>query len=111
MNENQKCYSCKWRRDCVGSAHSRCTHPAVGAEGSDPLGELLAIFASVGRTEPVIAQAATKLNIRGRAHGIAHGWFNWPWNFDPVWLENCDGFEDRNPADVTAEQPPRRQEE
>jgi len=20
-------------------------------------------------------------------------WFIWPVNFDPVWLENCDGFE------------------
>jgi hypothetical protein len=26
------------------------------------------------------------------------GWFVWPLNFDPVWLENCDGFSD-NEAD------------
>jgi len=34
-----------------------------------------------------------KLNIKGNSHGIASGWFNFPYNFDPVWLENCDGYE------------------
>ena len=38
--------------------------------------------------------AATRaLNIRAAARGIAGGWFVWPVNFDPVWLENCDGFQ------------------
>lgn len=38
-------------------------------------------------------------NLPGDAHscckhpnGIKNGWFFWPLNFDPVWLENCDGF-------------------
>ena len=30
---------------------------------------------------------------KGNAHGIRHGWFRWPYNFDPLWLEACDGFE------------------
>ena len=33
------------------------------------------------------------LNVTGSPHGVRHGWFNWPWNFDPIWLEQCDGFE------------------
>jgi len=36
-----------------------------------------------------------ELNIRGNPHGIKRGWFSWPYNFDPVWLENCDGFEEK----------------
>lgn len=32
------------------------------------------------------------------AHGVRSGWFMWPLNFDPVWLESCDGFSD-DPAD------------
>src|SRR3990167_11061705 len=36
-----------------------------------------------------------ELNIRGNPHGIKHGWFSWPYNFDPIWLENCDGFEEK----------------
>jgi hypothetical protein len=23
---------------------------------------------------------------------MRNGWFCWPFNFDPVWLEACDGF-------------------
>lgn len=32
-------------------------------------------------------------SVSGNKHGIRMGWFAWPWNFDPVWLEKCDGFE------------------
>jgi hypothetical protein len=30
--------------------------------------------------------------VEGHAHGIAKGWFFWPYNFDPVWLVSCDSF-------------------
>lgn len=29
---------------------------------------------------------------KGHPHGIKSGWFSWPLNFDPVWLESCNGF-------------------
>lgn len=35
----------------------------------------------------------TTLNIKADPTGIKKGWFNFPFNFDPVWLDNCDGFE------------------
>lgn len=35
---------------------------------------------------------------KGNSHGIRNGWFMWPLNFDPTWLESCDGFSD-NPED------------
>jgi len=25
--------------------------------------------------------------------GIRNGWFIWPINFDPIWLEQCTGYE------------------
>ena len=34
-----------------------------------------------------------KANVEGNNYGIRSGWFLWPFNFDPVWLESCDGFE------------------
>ena len=34
-----------------------------------------------------------KATVVGNKHGIENGWFFWPFNFDPVWLESCDGFE------------------
>jgi len=32
--------------------------------------------------------------IKGNEMGIRKGWFNWPLNFDPTWLQDCDGFSD-----------------
>jgi len=87
------CYECKYRGDVPGDAHSCCRHPSTRSDTSDPLGQLMAIFAGVGRVPPVEGESSIDLNIRGSAHGVRNGWFNWPWNFDPVWLENCDGFE------------------
>lgn len=29
----------------------------------------------------------------GDEHGVKNGWFFHPFNFDPVWLRYCDGFE------------------
>ena len=34
----------------------------------------------------------------GNPIGINNGWFRWPFNFDPVWLQSCEGFSD-NPKD------------
>lgn len=39
--------------------------------------------------------ANTEATVKGDPHGIRSGWFMWPFNFDPTWLEACDGFEAR----------------
>jgi hypothetical protein len=83
------CYTCEYRREVAGSAHSKCAHPSIGE--SDPMEELMAIFASVQRVPAVIGDTK-ELNVVGSPHGIRNGWFNWPYNFDPVWLEECDGY-------------------
>jgi len=86
------CFKCKHRGKVPGSAHSRCNHPSTKeATENNPMLGVLAIFASVGRGQAI--QLDTGLNIKGDSHGIEKGWFNWPFNFDPLWLENCDGFE------------------
>ena len=33
------------------------------------------------------------LNVLVDPHGIRNGWFCWPYNYDPIWLVCCDGFE------------------
>ena len=86
------CYDCKYRGDLMGGAHSRCEHPSIGT--TSPFDEVMGILASVGRVPPMLK--SNELNIKGSTHGIKNGWFNWPYNFDPVWLENCDGFESKN---------------
>ena len=87
------CYECKHRGEVPGSAHSCCNHPITKADHDNPLAKMLGIFAGVGRALPITGETARKLNIKGNACAIPRGWFNWPFNFDPVWLESCDGFE------------------
>jgi hypothetical protein len=76
------CYECKFRGNVAGDAHSCCNY-----SGNDT--GILSFF------EPKNFENMKKLNISGNKHGISHGWFMWPVNFDPVWLENCDGFEQK----------------
>ena len=87
------CYKCKYRGTVPGDAHSSCKHPSAKSSAEDPMLQLMAIFASVGRVSPL--QGANDLNIKGNPHGVKNGWFNWPWNFDPTWLENCDGYTEK----------------
>ena len=79
-------YKCKWRGTIPGSAHSRCKHPKVKVD-ENVFGAMMDMMA--GKTQ----DAARELEIKGHPHGIRSGWFMWPANFDPVWLENCNGFE------------------
>jgi hypothetical protein len=91
--DKPNCYKCKHRGTLPGSAHSKCNHPEVASGTSNPIMNVLAAFASVGRTPPMQLEA---LNVKGDPHGIKNGWFNWPWNFDPAWLVSCDGFEGKD---------------
>jgi hypothetical protein len=81
MENKFNCYKCKFRGSVPGDAHSCCRHPGNSTGMFDFL-----------NTEN--AKNAKKLNIKANSHGIRSGWFMWPVNFDPVWLENCDGFKE-----------------
>jgi len=76
------CYKCKYRGNVAGDAHSCCRYP------NNDIG-MLSFF------EKSNLENMEKLNIKANSHGIRNGWFMWPVNFDPVWLENCDGFEQK----------------
>lgn len=91
MADKPMCYRCIHRGEVPGSAHSSCKHPALEKVKNNPLAEIASIFASVGRGHAV-AIGMEKLNIKANSRGIQGGWFNFPFNFDPVWLENCDGY-------------------
>lgn len=93
MKTKPDCYKCKHRGRCAGSAHSCCKHPSTGGVGDSPAAQAMSILASVGRIAPM--QANCKLNVEGHPTGVRRGWFNWPWNFDPHWLQSCDGFEEQ----------------
>ena len=78
----KKCYDCIHRVEVLGSVHSSCQHPATGRRSG-----MISMHGS--------GKAAAELGIVGAKHGIINGWFLWPVNFDPIWLESCNGFEQR----------------
>ena len=87
------CHKCKYRNSIPGDAHSRCRHPNIGNR-DDPLSSIIGVLASVGRVVSIGDESNKEdLNIKLHPHGVKMGWANWPLNFDPVWLESCDGFE------------------
>jgi hypothetical protein len=96
--QKTNCYECRWRIDCDGSSHSKCCHPANKGVADDPMVELMSIFASVGRVR-LLPLTPKELNIKANQHGIDGGWFHYPNNFDPVWLDSCDGFAATYPDD------------
>lgn len=65
---------------------------AVGKRGGNELMAMASAF------DEGPQRAADTLHIRANFHGIRNGWFVWPVNFDPRWLENCDGFTPNEPA-------------
>lgn len=90
MDEKKfNCWECEYRGSVAGSAHICCKHPSLGE--TSPEEKLMSIFASVGRAPPIM-KSSKDLGIKGNAHGISQGWFNFPYNFDPTWLENCEGY-------------------
>lgn len=98
--KNPDCYKCAYRREVPGSAHSSCAHPAADkATGANPMISLMGTLASVRglsvtAISPDVQKAADKLGIVASMTGIRGGWFNWPVNFDPTWLEACKGFKE-----------------
>lgn len=91
MTKN-KCYDCVYRRSVAGSAHSSCAHPDTSDVRDNPMAEIVGI---IGDGMPLPTKAWRTLKISGIPHGIRNGWFCWPLNFDPVWLNHCDGFKNK----------------
>lgn len=85
--DKPNCYNCIHRRDLPGSAHSYCAHPKTES------GNIVDALINITTGNP--PKGLRELNIKADRHGFMSGWFMWPFNFDPVWLENCEGFESK----------------
>lgn len=73
------CYDCIYRGSVPGDTHSCCKFP----------GNKTGLFDFLNETN---TENMNKLHIQATQYGVLIGWFIWPINFDPVWIENCDGF-------------------
>jgi len=93
--KNPNCNKCEYKGSVPGDAHICCKHPFVKDNAIAELACLMgvALISQLGQHGVVIFEP---LNIQANEHGVKQGWFVWPVNFDPVWLENCDGFKEKN---------------
>ena len=98
MADKPNCYQCIYRGEVPGDAHSCCNHPIAR---KTPSGELLALLK--GHMASIMGSGADALGIKANAHGVRRGWFNWPYNFDPTWLQHCDGFTPREAKPTAVE--------
>jgi len=73
------CYKCTYRKNLPGDTHSKCIYPNNEVS-------VLDLFSTANQDN------GNLLDIQAISHGVKKGWFNWPVNFDPVWLTNCNGF-------------------
>lgn len=94
MTEKPNCYNCIHRGGVPGSAHSSCNHPAFTEVKKKVEGSMLglAMALSGGHAPPIYIE---EVKVKGNEYGIQSGWFNHPFNFDPVWLEECSGYTPR----------------
>ena len=84
------CYQCQWRRGIAGDAHSSCAHPDLGLDDTNPMFQMFSILSSAKRINSQVG--IDKLGIKANYQGIRKGWVNFPFNFDPMWIEACNGF-------------------
>ena len=82
-----KCGSCQYRKNIPGDAHSSCEHPEASFYS------WLYVMSLPELTEDLVIPP---LNIRANIYAIKKGWFMWPINFDPAWLESCDGYKEKD---------------
>ena len=84
------CYECRYRRQVPGDAHSSCHHPVFEKVHDNPMLSFMSILASAQK-ESIQIRSKT-ITVKGNPIGIRNGWFNHPINFDPTWLQKCNGF-------------------
>jgi hypothetical protein len=91
------CYDCRHRGQVPGSCHSACLHPATEWARNEPMNQAAALLGKrSGLYWCALDTQAASLHVEAADRGIYAGWFLWPVNFDPVWLERCEGFEPPN---------------
>ena len=98
MNKKPNCYECKWQQELVGSAHINCVHPKIKYVADNPLGKMMGMLLGV-RGMP-FNMKYNPIGVVGDPYGINKGWFNFPYDFDPLWLIKCNGFDPKEKEEI-----------
>ena len=96
------CRDCKYWKTVLGSAHISCDCPRARAFTNDPAIQMLGIMSKRLDVQTLLAfMLVAKLSgVELNHHGVEHGWACWPISFDPIWIENCENFEEKRDAEL-----------
>lgn len=91
MENEFDCRKCKYRgRAGSNTLHSKCCHPVVDQIMSDH--DALGIVFDNFSLHNKVTSGLWGLNIEVEPSAVANGWCYWPFNFDPIWVKECNGF-------------------
>jgi hypothetical protein len=88
-----KTQKCKYQASIPGDCHITCKHPIVENNSTALFSDIFRILGNRGGPRCALDSISKQMGIFGNKTGIKNGWFNWPFNFDPIWLERCAKFE------------------
>jgi len=83
------CLKCKYRGTVPNSRHSSCKHPDVLHMDCGTYQMVIKRLAA----EEEIIRITGGMAVHFAEQGVKGGWALWPFNFDPIWLIECIGFE------------------
>ena len=78
------CSECVYHTTIIGSSHLSCNHP----EARSGEGMLLSYFRQ--------RDGKSNIDVLGiviNEIGLKNGWAFFPWNFDQIWIDSCNGFQ------------------
>jgi len=77
------CYDCKYCGEIPGSAHKKCLYAL--RDQDNPIINLLSLFGGLRMDIP-------RMTVVLIDTGVRRGWCSFPFNFDPIWIYDCDKF-------------------
>ena len=90
------CYKCLMRDSVPGSAHSCCKALRYKAKHpNDPDVIKLEAHLAIGFVEIKTDEGPV---IKIDPHGRKNGWANWPLEFDPTWVSECQFYLPKDPT-------------
>lgn len=84
---NLNCGNCKYSQNIAGNTHISCRYPLLSYSESTKISMLSMI-------NPVMFNdvLSKTFGFTGNMHGIQSGWFMFPENFDPSWIEGSCNY-------------------
>ena len=96
------CWDCKGKGEVVDSTHIKCliALQELEIDTEHPLNMLVLLLGGVSIKPKDIDPKNGKVifEIKGKKvvvdlHGYKHGWASFPFNFDPVWIDECELYQ------------------